>query len=119
MSITELFLRYKCDKHERIVLLEFLRSIRISRIIREMDEIKQIFNDLNMSENKILSKTHAASMIKGVKVKMVNCFEANFHKDEVYTIRSEVPEILCNNWVVWLEGYVGAFRCDFLQIVNL
>lgn len=71
-----------------------------------------------MGNNKKLSERHAASMVKGVKVKMVDCFEASYHKDEVYTVRSEKPTKLCDDGVVWLDGYAGAFRCDFLQIVN-
>lgn len=71
-----------------------------------------------MNDNKKLSKIHAASMTKGVKVKMVNCFEADYHKDEIYTIRSEEPVMLGEDYMVWLDGYAGAFQCDFLQIVN-
>lgn len=44
MTITELFVRFRCDKQEQTILLEFLRGIRINRIIREMDKIKQTLN---------------------------------------------------------------------------
>lgn len=44
MTIYEFFLRNECDKHERIILLEILRGIRINKTIREIDEIKQILN---------------------------------------------------------------------------
>lgn len=72
-----------------------------------------------MSKNENLSQVHAASLLKGVKVKMVNCFEVSYHQDEIYTVRSDEPVLLGGDWGVWLEGYPGAFRCDFLQIVNI
>lgn len=69
--------------------------------------------------NKKQSKKHAVLMVKGIRVKMVNCFEAEYHTDEIFTVRSDGPVILGGDWVVWLDGYAGAFRCDFLEIVNI
>lgn len=44
MTIAELFVRFQCDKQEQTILIEFLRGIRINKIIREIDEIKQTLN---------------------------------------------------------------------------
>lgn len=44
MTIRDLFLRFKCDKHEQIILLELLRGIRINQVIDEIERIKQELN---------------------------------------------------------------------------
>lgn len=44
MTIAELFVKFRCDEQEQVVLLEFLRSLRINRIIQEIDEIKHTLN---------------------------------------------------------------------------
>lgn len=44
MTIAELFVKFRCDEQEKVILLEFLRSLRINRIIQEIDEIKHTLN---------------------------------------------------------------------------
>ncbi len=44
MTIHEFFLRFRCNKDEQIILLEFLRGIRINQTIKEIDKIKQTLN---------------------------------------------------------------------------
>ena len=53
----------------------------------------------------------------GTPVKMVNCGEADIHKDRVWKTRCE-PYILSGHTpVVFLEGYRGCFGTDFLEVV--
>lgn len=44
MTIAELFVKFRCDGQEQTILLEFLRSLRINRIIHEIDKIKHTLN---------------------------------------------------------------------------
>lgn len=53
----------------------------------------------------------------GDKVIMVNCLEAEKHKDKVWEVRSE-PWDLCGTEVVLLKGKSGGFATKFLQKVE-
>jgi hypothetical protein len=48
---------------------------------------------------------------------MVNCLEAERHKDKIWTTRSE-PWMLCGSEVVLLEGKAGGFATEFLEIAE-
>lgn len=53
----------------------------------------------------------------GDKVKMVNCMEAEIHKDKIWTVRSE-PWEMCGSEVVLLEGKSGGFDTERLERVE-
>lgn len=53
----------------------------------------------------------------GTKVRMVNCLEAETHKDKVWTTQSE-PWDLCGTQVVLLVGKSGGFDVNCLEIVE-
>lgn len=52
----------------------------------------------------------------GTKVRMVNCYEAEKHRDKVWVTRSD-PWELCGSQVVLLEGKAGGFATEFLEVV--
>lgn len=58
------------------------------------------------------------SMIPGTKVIMTGT-EAKLEKytDKVWNI-SHGPHWMGGDWVVWLEGYSGAYSCRYLDIVQ-
>lgn len=45
MSILEFFNRYKCTKSEKEHLLDHLCAIRVKKVIKEIDNLKQIRNE--------------------------------------------------------------------------
>lgn len=55
-------------------------------------------------------------MKKGDKVMMVNCGEADFHKDKVWVCRTDsfVEKHGDKKDVIFLEGYGGYFLCECL-----
>ena len=69
-----------------------------------------------LTKEQKLEEQRQLSLIPGKKVKMENCFEEEFHKDVVWTVQYG-PQMMCGEWVVWLEGYSGAFSCEFLKEV--
>ena len=48
MTVIELFNRFKCTKEEREKLLDFLQNIRITRVINEIQIIKQSYGNKNI-----------------------------------------------------------------------
>ena len=61
-------------------------------------------------------------MIPGTIVKMqarsgeVKVNPAQYEDKEFVVIHG--PQWMCGNWVVWMEGFSGAYSCDLLDIVN-
>ncbi len=57
---------------------------------------------------------------KDDQVVMVNCMEADYHKDKVWIVRNDSFQDKCkpSNEVVFLEGFSGYFFCDLLKKVN-
>ncbi len=53
---------------------------------------------------------------KGDKVVMTDCFEADFHKGEVWEVVSDPWEV-CGSLCVLLEGYSGGFDVECLTKV--
>lgn len=58
------------------------------------------------------------SMGPGTKVKMTGA-EADIEslKDKVFTVRIG-PRLMCGDWVVWLDGYSGAYSCEYLEVIK-
>jgi hypothetical protein len=62
-------------------------------------------------------KVKLSGLAEGDKVVMVNCLEAETHKDKVWVTKSE-PWILSGHTeVIMLEGYRGCFATEMLQKV--
>ncbi len=57
---------------------------------------------------------------KGDKVQMVNCMEADAHKDKIWTVRTDsfIPKNYPNELVVMLDGFAGWFACEYLIKIN-
>lgn len=53
----------------------------------------------------------------GMKVRMVNCFEAELYGDRVWAVAS-YPWPCCGAALVRLEGYPGGFCAAMLEIVE-
>ena len=53
----------------------------------------------------------------GEEVRMVNCLEAEKHKDKIWVTRSE-PWGVCGSTVVLLEGKSGGFDVEKLERVK-
>jgi hypothetical protein len=58
---------------------------------------------------------------KGDKVVMHTCMEADSHDGHIWTCRTDERKLQesHNYTVVWLEGYSGCFKSEFLQKVNV
>lgn len=56
-------------------------------------------------------------MKKGIKVKMVNCSEAEKYAGKIWTTRSDVW-ICCGTAVISLEGKSGGFSISCLEEVD-
>jgi hypothetical protein len=54
----------------------------------------------------------------GIKVRMVNCLEAENPKNQHDWITASEPWELCGSWVVLLEGYRGGFSLNKLELVK-
>lgn len=73
------------------------------------------------SEMAFAEEVRQLSMIPGTKVKMqersgeVKVYPEKF-KDKVFIV-IHGPQWMCGNWVVWLEGFSGAYSCNLLDIV--
>ena len=65
-----------------------------------------------VSKMAYIEECRQLSLTSGKEVKMVNCMEAKIHDGKIWTI-SFGPQLMCSDWVVWLEGYSGAFCCEF------
>ena len=88
--------------------------------------IKPLFIKIGKTSSRIIYSKLAAkedlrqkSMIPGTKVKMTGA-EASFeeYKEKVWTV-THGPQLMCGEWVVWLEGYSGAYSCEFLKVVTI
>ena len=55
------------------------------------------------------------SFAPGDQVIMLDCPEAEKHKDKIWEVKAG-PQYLCGSWVVWLSGYSGAFDCQRLTL---
>ena|SRR5690606_35070111 len=51
----------------------------------------------------------------GDQVVMVNCIEAEFHKDKVWTCRTDSFKACGDDYAVFLVGFSGYFYQEFLQ----
>jgi len=86
---------------------------------------KVLFSDIDKCSS-IIIVSHLAyledqrqlSMIPGTKVIMTGD-EGTFpeYKDKVWDV-IHGPRWMCGNNVVWLEGFSGAYSCDYLKIVE-
>lgn len=58
------------------------------------------------------------SIVPGTKVKMIGA-EAELEnlKDKVFTV-THGPVRMCDELVVWLDGYTGAYACEYLEIIE-
>lgn len=58
------------------------------------------------------------SMIPGTKVKMTGAeSELENLKDKIFTV-THGPARMCDELVVWLDGYSGAYSCEYLEIIE-
>ncbi|MDR2915593.1 MAG: hypothetical protein LBV74_12300 [Tannerella sp.] len=87
--------------------------------------IKPLFIKIGKTSSRIIYSKLAAkeeerqkSMTPGTKVRMTGA-EASFeeYKDKVWTI-THGPQLMCGDWVVWLESYSGAYCCEYLEIIE-
>lgn len=53
----------------------------------------------------------------GDKVRMVNCYEAEKHRERIWEVRSE-PWNCCGSEVVLLKGKSGGFATEFLEKIE-
>ncbi|KAA6339743.1 hypothetical protein EZS27_012341 [termite gut metagenome] len=62
-------------------------------------------------------KNRQLSMIPGTKVKMTGA-EAKIEnlKDKIFAVKYG-PQYMCGELVVWLDGYSGAYCCEYLEII--
>jgi hypothetical protein len=60
-------------------------------------------------------------LIKGDKVVMHTCGEAEHYDGRIWTCRTDEQKLHedHNSTVVWLEGFSGSFAAKYLQRVNL
>jgi len=65
-----------------------------------------------------LEEQRQLSMIPGTKVIMTG-HEGTFpeYKDKIWDV-IHGPQWMCGNNIVWLEGFSGAYSCDYLKIVE-
>lgn len=73
------------------------------------------------SEMAFAEEMRQLSMIPGTKVKMQERsgevkLSPEKYKDKVFIV-VHGPQWMCGNWVVWLEGFSGAYSCNLLDIV--
>ncbi|MEA4918132.1 hypothetical protein [Proteiniphilum sp.] len=58
------------------------------------------------------------SMVPGTKVKMTGAeAEMENSHDKIFTV-THGPARMCGDLVVWLDGYSGAYACEYLEIIN-
>lgn len=57
------------------------------------------------------------SMIPGTKVLMTGD-EGRFPENQKEWIVAHGPQWMCESLVVWLDGYSGAYSCQYLEIVE-
>ncbi|MBF0649155.1 hypothetical protein IR083_10015 [Dysgonomonas sp. GY75] len=70
------------------------------------------------SEQAYPEEQRQLSMVPGTKVIMTGA-EAEIEnlKDKVFEIKAG-PQMMCGELVVWLDGYSGAYCCEYLKIVE-
>jgi len=80
-------------------------------------EIEKNSSTIIVSRMAYLEDMRQLSMIPGTKVIMTGD-EGTFpeYKDKVWDV-IHGPQWMCGNNVVWLEGFSGAYSCDYLKIV--
>lgn len=69
------------------------------------------------SEEAYIEELRQLSMIPGTKVKMTGD-ESRFIENQKEWIVSARPQWMCDSLVVWLEGYSGAYSCEYLEILE-
>lgn len=57
-------------------------------------------------------------MKKGIKVKIINCYEAKKYADKVWTTRSDSWKLGDGTEVILLEGKSGGFACSCLREIK-
>jgi hypothetical protein len=102
-------------------------SVTIENIIKWAGQswdvpIKPLFVKIGKTSSRIIYSKAAAkeesrqkSLVPGTKVRMTGA-EAEIEnlKDTVFTV-THGPQLMCGDWVVWLDKYSGAYACEFLE----
>lgn len=74
------------------------------------------------SEKAFAEEERQLSMNPGTKVKMQERSGEVKISPEKYKDREFIvvhgPQWMCGNWVVWLEGFSGAYSCELLDIIE-
>lgn len=69
------------------------------------------------SEEAFEEEKRQLSMITGTKVRMTGD-EGRFPENQKDWTVHAGPKWMCGSLVVWLEGYSGAYSCEYLEIVE-
>jgi hypothetical protein len=59
------------------------------------------------------------SIVPGTKVKIVGAEREMENLGDRIFIVTHGPQLMCGDWVVWLDGYSGAYCCEYLEIVEI
>lgn len=87
--------------------------------------IKVLFVKVGVTSSRLIYSRQAAkeekrqlSMVPGTKVIMTGA-EAEIEnlKDKVFEVIAG-PQMMCGDLVVWLNGYSGAYCCEYLKIAE-
>ena len=70
------------------------------------------------SEEAYPEELRQKSIVPETKVIMTG-YEASLpeYRDRIWTVKAG-PQWMCGNWVVWLDGFSGAYCCEYLKIVE-
>jgi len=70
------------------------------------------------SEDAYEEERRQLSMVPGIKVIMTGS-EGDFleYKNKIWSVYAG-PKWMCGSLVVWLEGFSGAYSCEYLKIVK-
>lgn len=69
------------------------------------------------SEEAFEEEKRQMSMIPGTKVRMTGSEGLVLENQKDWTVHSG-PQWMCGSLVVWLDGYSGAYSCEYLDIVE-
>lgn len=69
------------------------------------------------SKEAFTEEARQRSMTPGTKVIMTGD-EGRFEENQKTWIVTNGPQWMCGSLVVWLDGYSGAYSCEFLEIVK-
>ena len=70
-----------------------------------------------LTEKQKKEEQRQLSMTPGTKVKMTGA-EAEIErlKNKIFEVKFG-PQLMGGDWVVWLDGYSGAYSCEYLEVV--